>query len=70
VGKRSFVELNAGALNNVFVTSRYKATDRNLPGVVEMKQQFKETPVLYYECVILDNPFTREAPQRARSGCA
>ena len=54
MGKRSFVELNVGALNNVFVTSRHKATDRDLPGVVEMKQQFKETPVLYYECVILD----------------
>jgi len=53
--KRLFCELNNGAFNNAFVTSRYKASDRNVPCVHDMRAQFKLTAQLYNEHVILNN---------------
>jgi len=53
--KRLFCELNNGAFNNAFVTSRFKASDRNVPCVHDMRAQFKLTAQLYNEHVILNN---------------
>jgi hypothetical protein len=53
--KRLFCEINNSAFNNTFVTSRYKASDRNVPCVHDMRAQFKVTAQLYYEHVILNN---------------
>ena len=52
--KRLFSELNTGALNSAFVVSRYKASERTLPVVLEMKVQFKETSQLHYEHIVLN----------------
>jgi len=61
VHKRFFQEINTGALNSTFIAyhaSRSLYVTSSYHAVVEMKEQIKGTPQLYYEYVALN----KEAP--------